>query len=309
MKKFMVVALVSVLMAGQSAVGADEGWIVDFQEAQKRAAEEGKSILMEFTGSDWCPPCKKLKAEVLDTDVFKTKTPEHYILLKLDNPRDKSHQSEEEIAQYQKLSAEYKVRGVPTIILADPQGKPFAQMVGYGGEPADAYVKRLTDQAAVREQRDAALAKAEQASGLERARLLDKAVSVVEPDLVVAQYDEVVQQIIVLDANDEAGLKSKYQGLVQLNEVRAALQEARSSASTPQEVIEKLDDLITQLQPTGVGLQEVLYQKGAMQFAVDKEASKATFEAALKVAPDSPMARQIEQVINLRFPKEEPESP
>jgi hypothetical protein len=67
--------------------------------------------------------------------------------------------------------------------------------------------------------------------------------------------------------------------------------------------------LITQLQPTGVGLQEVLYQKGAMQFAVDKEASKATFEAALKVAPDSPMARQIEQVINLRFPKEEPESP
>lgn len=309
MKKFMVALLAVVMLAGQSAVGADEGWIVDFQEAQKRAAEEGKSILMEFTGSDWCPPCKKLKSEVLDKEVFQTKAPEHFILLKLDNPRDKSHQSEEEIAQYQKLSAEYKVRGVPTIILADPQGKPFAQMVGYGGEPAEAYTKRLTDQIAVREQRDAAFAKADQASGLERARLLDQAVSVVDTDLVVAQYDDVVQQIVVLDEKDEAGLKSKYEGLMKLNQVRAALQQARieSASSGPEGLIEKLDELITRLQPTGVGLQEILYQKGAMQFSVDKEASKATFEAALKVAPDSPMARQIEQVLRLRFSDPDPE--
>ena len=81
---------------------ADEGWIVDFEAAKELAAKEGKDILMEFTGSDWCPPCIALKKKVLDTDVFKTKAPEKFILLKLDSPRDKSKQTPAEIQNHRR---------------------------------------------------------------------------------------------------------------------------------------------------------------------------------------------------------------
>ncbi|MDE2657762.1 MAG: thioredoxin family protein, partial [Verrucomicrobiota bacterium] len=96
------------------AAQADEGWIVDFEKAKAQAAKEGKSILMEFTGSDWCPPCKALTANVLSKDVFKTEMPKSFVLLKLDSPRDKSKQTPEEIEQYKVLSAKYGIQGVPT---------------------------------------------------------------------------------------------------------------------------------------------------------------------------------------------------
>ena len=81
------------------AAQAADGWLVDFEKAKAQAAKEEKSILMEFTGSDWCPPCKALAKNVLTQDVFKTEMPKNFVLLKLDSPRDKSKQTPEEIAQ------------------------------------------------------------------------------------------------------------------------------------------------------------------------------------------------------------------
>ena len=116
------------ILAGSSF--AEEGWLVSFEKAKAQAAKEGKPIFMEFTGSDWCPPCKALHKNVLVKDVFKKEMPKHFILLKLDNPRDKSKQTPEEQEQYKKLSKEYKVSGVPSIFLADAAGKPFFKKVG-----------------------------------------------------------------------------------------------------------------------------------------------------------------------------------
>jgi len=123
---------------------ADDGWLVDFAKAKAQSAKEGKPILMEFTGSDWCPPCKALHKNVLTSDVFKKQIPKKFILLKLDNPRDKSAQTPEEIAQYKKLSKEYKVRGVPTIIVADAKGKEQHRQVGYRkSTTAEAWIAKL----------------------------------------------------------------------------------------------------------------------------------------------------------------------
>ena len=128
----------------QSSSHEDEsGWLVSFAEAKAKSVEESKPILMEFTGSDWCPPCMALHDNVLTSDVFKQQIPEKFILLKLDNPRDKSKQTPEEISQYKKLSAEYNVEGVPTIIVADATGKEQHRQVGYNRETPQAWVTKL----------------------------------------------------------------------------------------------------------------------------------------------------------------------
>jgi len=89
-------------------------------------------------------PCKALHKNVLTSDIFKQQIPKKFVRLKLDNPRDKSKQTSEEIAQYKKLSKEYTVRGVTTIIVADAKGKEQHRQVGYSSrQTAQQWVTKL----------------------------------------------------------------------------------------------------------------------------------------------------------------------
>ena len=49
-------------------------WLTNFEEAKKLAAEKKRPILLDFTGSDWCIWCKRLKAEVFTEKAFQDST-------------------------------------------------------------------------------------------------------------------------------------------------------------------------------------------------------------------------------------------
>ena len=50
------VTLIPLAVIGLSlAAVAEEGWLVDVAIAKAQSAKEGKPILMEFSGSEWCP--------------------------------------------------------------------------------------------------------------------------------------------------------------------------------------------------------------------------------------------------------------
>jgi thioredoxin-related protein len=298
----LTLAVASLITSRADAV--DEGWTVSFAEAKAQAAKEGKSILMEFTGSDWCPPCKALHKNVLSKEVFKTEAPKNFILLKLDNPRDKSKQSLEEQAQYRTLSAQYKITGVPTIILADDQGRPYHRQVGYSGDPAAKYVADLTQKSTILAKRNEFLAKADQAEGVERAKLLDQAIALIDSDLAIATYGDTVREIIKLDADGSAGLKAKYEGVLQTSEIKTALTEIQKGVQngTPDQAIAKLDKLIADKKPTGEGLQEVLFLKSSIKFqSGDKEAAQKLLNEAKAAAPSSKRATKIDQILKKFF--------
>ncbi len=250
-------------------------WLVDFEKAKKIAAEKGLDVMMEFTGSDWCPPCKALKAGVFDKEVFQTTAPKHFVLVKLDNPRDKSKQSKEEQEQYRKLSQVYSVSGVPTVILADPEGKPYAKIVGYGRQKAEVYTDNLVEQIANRKTRDEAFAKAKKAEGVERAKLLDETLEALPKklgaSLIASTYGDEVAEIIKLDTNDQAGLKTKYEGKLKLVK------------------------------------QEALFFEAVQQFRTDKDAAKKTLEEAMKIAPDSEKGKEIKQILERAFKEDDKE--
>ena len=50
------------------AVFAAEGWLTDFEEAKKQAAEKNLPILADFSGSDWCGWCIRLDQEVFSQE-------------------------------------------------------------------------------------------------------------------------------------------------------------------------------------------------------------------------------------------------
>ena len=91
-----------------------EGWEVSLNKAFALSKETGKPILANFTGTDWCGWCIKLKREVFVTDEFKSWAEENVILLELDFPRRFKLPSE--IAQQNTgLAQAFGVGGYPTI--------------------------------------------------------------------------------------------------------------------------------------------------------------------------------------------------
>ena len=278
---------------------------MDFEKAKAQAAKEEKSILMEFTGSDWCPPCKALAKNVLTQDVFKTEMPKNFVLLKLDSPRDKSKQTPEEIEQYKVLAAKYGIQGVPTIFLADAKGRPYYQTVGYSGDPADKYVANLKEQLGTLAKRDAAFAKAEKATGTEKAKLLAEGLSLVDDEMALKTYSEVVAEIIELDADNKAGLKTKFDGLKNSVEFKSELEATMSSnRGKPEDILAAIDKLIAEKKPTGAALQEAVFMKSSILFQTDKAKAKEMLLEAKELAPQSETGKRIDDILE-RFFKDE----
>ena len=119
-------------------------WLTDLSVVQAKAKEEGKPILMDFTGSDWCGWCIKLKKEVFSRPAFINYANEHLILMTVDFPKRK--QQEESLKdQNNTLMDTYGINVFPTIILVDAEGKVLGK-TGYrrgGPEPYVEYLKSL----------------------------------------------------------------------------------------------------------------------------------------------------------------------
>jgi len=129
------------------SVSSDEGeesqesaWTNSYDDAVRIAREEDKLVLADFSGSDWCGWCIKLKKEVLDTKAFNTWAEERFVLLLVDFPRNKP-QSDEVKKQNAALLKKYKVRGFPTILFLKPDGSVVGK-TGYVRGGPDAWIKQ-----------------------------------------------------------------------------------------------------------------------------------------------------------------------
>jgi protein disulfide-isomerase len=105
-------------------------WQTDYKQALVQAAKEKKRVLLDFTGSDWCPYCVQMEKEVLTQPDFKVYAAHKLILVKLDFPR-KKQMPPAESEQNQKLQQEFAIEGFPTYVLLDTAGTEVRRQVGY----------------------------------------------------------------------------------------------------------------------------------------------------------------------------------
>ena len=47
-------------------------WLGNFETAKTEAVKEHKLILINFSGSDWCGPCIRLRKEILESNDFES---------------------------------------------------------------------------------------------------------------------------------------------------------------------------------------------------------------------------------------------
>jgi protein disulfide-isomerase len=89
-------------------------WFLYVEDAYQISKKSGKPILANFTGSDWCGWCIRLKNEVFKTEEFKNWANSNVVLLELDFPR-KTPLSDDLKSQNAGMQQAFQVGGYPTL--------------------------------------------------------------------------------------------------------------------------------------------------------------------------------------------------
>jgi len=133
----LVLALTSTLFAGEG------DWIQDFDTAVAAARKQGKDLLVDFSGSDWCHWCRKLDEEVFTKDEFLANARKNFVLVTLDFPQGAEAQAKVPNPQRNKeLQGKYKIQGFPTVLLMLSDGTVYARTGYRPGGPVK-YVEHL----------------------------------------------------------------------------------------------------------------------------------------------------------------------
>ncbi|MEZ4874901.1 MAG: thioredoxin family protein [Flavobacteriaceae bacterium] len=110
---------------------SDLDWFTNLEAAQKVAKKEKKPLLIYFTGSDWCSPCKMLKEDFFASEEFHAKA-EGLVLVLIDFPRRIDIISEAQMAYNKTIIEKYNTeKSFPNLVGMSYKGKIMAHISGY----------------------------------------------------------------------------------------------------------------------------------------------------------------------------------
>jgi thiol:disulfide interchange protein len=131
------ICLVALMISG--SVLAESPWLTNIEDGVKQAKAEGKLVMVEFTGSDWCPPCMMMDKAVFSKKEFLDEAQKHYVLVKLDAPN-----SDPELKKStQETMKRYQVRAFPFVLLFDAEGNEFKRFAATENNTVEGFIKRL----------------------------------------------------------------------------------------------------------------------------------------------------------------------
>lgn len=196
-------------------------WETDIDAALARAAEEDKAVLIDFTGSDWCTWCIKLRKDVLDRPAFTEYAQDKFVLLEIDVPQNPARVGGMAKAEENRLLCEkFNVGGFPTLMVMSAEGIPLTRLAGYRQMPKlkpglDAALK-LND----------ALRAAGPLQGVKKA----KALMAVYAQLNPQDGASLLTQIAACDPDNETQVQQVLESMQLQSRVDAMLWDARTPA-------------------------------------------------------------------------------
>lgn len=133
MKKVLILLILPIFLNAQADFDAvkESKWLTDYENALKDAKKADMNVLVYFTGSDWCPPCKMLKTDLFDSAEFKALS-ENYVLLYVDIPRNRDLLTPEQMAHNKEIMVKYNKKGVfPLLKIVNAKGNALDEYSGY----------------------------------------------------------------------------------------------------------------------------------------------------------------------------------
>jgi len=139
-KMYLVLTVVTFVSLSNEVLGAAT-WLNDFSMAQAQAKAEGKFVLVNFTGSDWCGWCIKLRKDVFLKPEFESYAKSNLVLVEIDFPKRKPLPPAVQ-QQNQKLAEQFQVQAYPTLIVLDARGAKLGR-ISYGAGGPKPFISEI----------------------------------------------------------------------------------------------------------------------------------------------------------------------
>jgi thioredoxin-related protein len=136
--KLAAILLLTILLPGVT-------WLGDFNLAKSEALKEDKLIMINFSGSDWCGPCIRLRKEILESSEFESYAKDHLVLVRADFPRQKKNQLDAtQVRLNEALADKYNPDGkFPFTLLVDKNGKVLKEWDGFPNESPEKFISEI----------------------------------------------------------------------------------------------------------------------------------------------------------------------
>ncbi len=280
----------NLLIAGLAAIVAPAfaaEWMTDLDAARTRAAAENKAVLVDFTGSDWCTYCIRLRNNVFSKPEFDAYAADKFVLVEIDVPRDSSRVGgRENLVRNQSLCEEFKVSGFPTVLVMTANGTVVGGFVGCPASVQD--TAQQLDKSLENAQR---LEAANALTGVERAKAL-MAVYENMPDDLKESAAGILSQIAELDTENATGIQNIMRETEIMNKLE---QDLRACGRNADRALELTNAAIAQVSGSNLqtlnGLkQQIILSKINAAFATaetveDVLAVKALYTQILETLP------------------------
>jgi thioredoxin-related protein len=120
-------------------------WHNNLDEAEKIAQKEHKYILLNFSGSDWCGPCMRMRSEFFESQDFKEMADTELVLVNADFPRKKKNQptpAQQRIND--EMADKYNSQGkFPYTLLLNAEGKVLQTWEGLPEESPEVFTMEV----------------------------------------------------------------------------------------------------------------------------------------------------------------------
>lgn len=289
---FKLHLIVGGLIAMAPAFAAE--WMTDLDAARGKAAAKGKTVLVDFTGSDWCHWCVVLREKVLDTPEFEAYAQPRFVLAEIDVPNNPADPALRE--RNNEICKQYHVTSFPTLMVLDARGTVLGGVQGY--RPDKESIKESLEEA--RRLGDE-LNAARRLQGDEKVAAL-MAVYNKLPKLFVAKAISLRKEIAQADPGDKSGLAGQVRAEDQmeafLTEFKAAKDPDASYAilerylakAEPANRPRMLRHKYSYLNNKGIGM------LNAAQTVEDVEKARDCLLAAVSCLPEQGRAKEEESI-------------
>ncbi len=280
-------------------------------EAQEAVRQDGRCVMLNFTGTDWCTACIHLRTKILDSKEFNDTMDKKLVLVEVDYPRTPALTAKitkEEWKRREALLVSYRAEGLPYAVLLDPYGFPFATLAGTTRTTAD-YLPLLEKAFATLQARDEAMRKAAGLTGMERAKALAEAINLL-PEACRDKYSDVITEIISIDKDNTldcrkyaAGSEARIKQMEEFNELIASFR-GKHSPEVLHEHIKMMDQFLSREDLVPEVRQQALRAKAdSYAFLRDIPNMYRCMKEAYEACPESRLGKKLKK--NIEFTEKE----
>ncbi|MFT6862918.1 MAG: hypothetical protein ACJAVK_001479 [Akkermansiaceae bacterium] len=260
------------------------------QSAQENAAKAKKDVLMVFSASSWQNGSKSFEEKILQSEEFKKGIEKDLVQVLIPVPRTREDAHKELL----ELEKDYRFQTIPSVILTDSKGRPYAYSATTKEKPAE-YLAHLKELRQLGLERDKMFEAGSKAEGLARAELYVKALKTLPQTSIEKFYAPELELITKADPEGKTGYVQEIQ--------KAAALSAEKERFNTLLLEKKYDEIIKASQAEraelkGEDAQRLMMYEIQAYYSQNKlDEAGGVIEAMKKFAPDSDLGKRADQFL------------